>query len=291
GSITVYAVSRDMGGNFLANVATTNWSLLNKSGGVANGDLVAAADTKSATFTGHLVGTAAIHAGATGLTSVDSGTLAVVVGSATQVKVETAADGSGSVVGAQNVVTGNSVTNYAITRDAQGNFLANVAATAWSLPTKTSGVANGDLVAAVDSKSAIFTGHLVGTATVRATSGALTSVDSGTLTVVPSSPTRLVFTTAPQSLTAGVNSGTITVQVQDAQGNATNATARTVTLTSTASFGIFRNSTDASNITSIVISSTANSTNFLYKATLTGSPTIPAASSPLTSAMQVETVN
>ena len=49
---------------------------------------------------------------------------------------------------------GNSLTAYAIKhRDANGNFVANVAAT-WSLASKTGGVANSDLVAAGDNKSA-----------------------------------------------------------------------------------------------------------------------------------------
>ena len=115
-----------------------------------------------------------------------SGSINVSAGTATQVAVETAADGSGTVVGTQSVTTGVSVTGYAVTRDAEGNFVANVAADAWLLPTKTDGVVDGDLVASGDNKSATFTGHLVGTATIRATSGALTTVDSGLLTVTTS---------------------------------------------------------------------------------------------------------
>ena len=40
--------------------------------------------------------------------------------------------------------------------------MANVAADAWLLPTKTNGVADGDLVASGDNKSATFTGHIGG---------------------------------------------------------------------------------------------------------------------------------
>src|SRR5206468_2822615 len=104
---------------------------------------------------------------------------------------------------------GNSLTVFAVSRDAFSNFVANVAAGAWSLPVKTGGVADGDLVPAGDSKSAVFTGHLIGTATVRATSGGLTPTEAGTLTVVAGVAARLAITTAPQTLTAGVSSGAI----------------------------------------------------------------------------------
>src|SRR5204863_5106845 len=138
------------------------------------------------------------------LTAIDSGTLTVVAGSATQVRVESAADGSGVVVPAQNLAAGSSTNIYAITRDAMGNFVANVAADSWSLTSISGGVVSGDLVAAGDSKGATFSAHVTGSAKIHAPSGALTATDSGTLTVVPGSATKLVFTTGPQTLTAGV---------------------------------------------------------------------------------------
>jgi hypothetical protein len=165
-SVTGFAISRDQFNNFVANVAAT-WSLANVTGGVVSGDLVTAADAKSANFTGLVIGTANVHAVVSGLTPTDSGTLTVAAGTATQARVETAADGSGNVVAAQNVTAGNSVTVYSIARDASGNFIANVAAT-WSLASVTGGVVGGDLVAAVDTKSATFTGHAVGSAKMHA---------------------------------------------------------------------------------------------------------------------------
>jgi fibronectin-binding autotransporter adhesin len=189
-SITVYAIQRNISdSSFVANVATDvgGWTLPTKTGGVVNGDLVAAGDRKSAVFTGHLIGTATIRATVTGSTSVDSGLQTVVAGTATQVGVETAANGSGTVVPTQNVFVGNPLTVFAITRDAQGNFVANVTADAWSLPTTSGGVGSGDLVPGSPATSAIFTGHSVGgTATIHVTSGVLTATDSGTLTVVAS---------------------------------------------------------------------------------------------------------
>ena len=83
GSITVYAISRDAFSNFLANVAADSWSLVNITGGVVSGDLLAAGDSKSATFTGHAGGSAAIHADSGSLTPTDSGTLTVTPASTT----------------------------------------------------------------------------------------------------------------------------------------------------------------------------------------------------------------
>jgi uncharacterized repeat protein (TIGR02059 family) len=211
-SITVYAITRTAGDGFVANVAADSWSLQSATGGVAAGDLVAAGDGKSATFTGHLVGTAEVRAASGALTPTNSGTLTVVAGAASKVRVETAADGSGAEVPAQVIVTGNSITVYSISRDANNNFIANVAAGTWTLQDKTGGVADGDLVPAGDSKSAVFSGHTPGTAAIRATSGALAAIDSGTLTVSASAPTQIQAETAadgsggllpPQDIAAG----------------------------------------------------------------------------------------
>jgi len=182
-ALTVYAITRDTNDNFVANVAATAWSLTDKTG-VVDGDLVPAGDAKSATFTGALAGTAVIHVTSDGLTAGDSGTITVTTGAPTKVRVETAADGSGNVVGAQNVVSGDTLTVYAITRDADNKFVANVAADTWSLTGKTGGVVDGDLVPEdPGTESATFTGASVGTAVIHVTSGTLTAGDSGTITV------------------------------------------------------------------------------------------------------------
>ncbi len=153
-------------------------------------------------------------------TSTASSPFNIISSSATQVIVETAADGSGTVVPAQNVTAGSSVTMYAITRDAFDNFIENVAASAWSLQGVTGGVAGGDLVPAGDMRSAVFTGHLAGSAQARATSPSLTPVNTGTLTVNPGSAVRLTFVQQPSSTVAGaVIAPPVTVQVRDTANN------------------------------------------------------------------------
>ena len=102
---------------------------------------------------------------------------------ATKVRVETAADGSGTVVPLQSVAPGNSITVYGITRDASDTFVANVAADSWELINKTGGVVSGDLIQSGDMKSAVFTGNDAGTAEIQVISGILTATNSGTITV------------------------------------------------------------------------------------------------------------
>jgi len=294
-SIAVYAITRDQYGNFVANVPGI-WSLISKTGSVADSDLVSTGDKKSAIFTGHLLGTSVIHVTSTSLINVDSGLITVtpkititgyaspsiagvshsftvtvqdgagntitsyigtihftssdtqallptdytfvsgdngthmfsatldtdgsqsitttdtVTGSitgsqtgitvnaatATQIRVETAANGSGNVTSAQNITAGYTVTVFAITRDKFGNFVANVAAT-WSLTGKTSGVATGDLIPASDNKSAVFTGHLVGTGIINVSITGLASINSGTITVIAGALDHLQITIQPSS--------------------------------------------------------------------------------------------
>ncbi|MFH0954014.1 MAG: Ig-like domain repeat protein [Verrucomicrobiota bacterium] len=113
-------------------------------------------------------------AGATGAVTITAGAVA-------QTRVETAADGSGVVVGGQSVRTGDSITVYAILRDAGGNFVTNATAT-WTLTDISGGVVAGDLVQQADGRSAIFTGHAAGTARIQATAGGFAG-QSGVLAV------------------------------------------------------------------------------------------------------------
>ena len=141
--------------------------------------------------------------------------------------VETAADGTGSPVGAQDLTAGNSITVYAVARDASGNFMGNPAA-AWSMPSMTGGMVSGDLVAG--GASAVFTGHRVGTTTLQAVVGGLTGT-SGTLTVIAGTATKLAFTTQPGGGTAGKAwEAQPVVTVQDANGNTNTTDTSTVTV-------------------------------------------------------------
>src|SRR5262249_51168584 len=89
------------------------------------------------------------------------------VGSST-ISVESRDDGLGCMIADGNVNcpvvlrSGKSRQMYAIERDSNGDFVANVAPT-WTLVEKTGGVVDADLVIAADGKSATLFGRVVGT--------------------------------------------------------------------------------------------------------------------------------
>jgi hypothetical protein len=195
-----------------------------------------------------------------------SGSLDVVAASAAAIRVETVADGSGSVLGAQSIASGSSVTAFSITRDQFGNFVANAAAT-WALTNKAGGVVDGDLVAAGDNKSAVFTAALVGSANISATSGGLTATASGLITVTTGTPHHVTLT-GPASVTAGATSTNFTLTVRDAAGNATNVAGNTTfDLTSDQGAATFNPASP------VQVNAASSSVTFTYSNTVVGSGT------------------
>ncbi len=139
-----------------------------------------------------------------------------------------------------------------------------------------------------------YTDTKAGTPTITATDTALTTQTvTQTETVNAAAASKLVYTTTAQTLTAGVTSGTITVQLEDPFNNVATATStQTIALSTTSSAGQFRdNATGNTQITSVTIASGASSASFKYNDTLSGSPVLTAADSPLTAATLTETVN
>jgi len=148
------------------------------------------------------------------------GTISSIPGADNRVRVETQANGSGVVVAVQDLEAGQSITAYSIVRDQFNNFKRNQAAT-WSLQNITGGVTGANLVPAGNNLSAVLTGNLTGSARIQATFGALTAVNSGVITVVPSTPTNLAIITQPSAgATAGVTfTQQPVVAIRDAFGN------------------------------------------------------------------------
>ena len=145
-----------------------------------------------------LIGTKQIVANSLTNISPVSSSFVITSGAAAALSVESAANGSGSVIPAENVPAGVPQIFYAISRDAVGNYIANVAAS-WSLFNLNGGVVNGDLVVALDTKSATFTGHILGTAQVQAST--TFNGSSGVLNVVGGAPAYFVFTNEPSAAT------------------------------------------------------------------------------------------
>ncbi len=189
---TMYCIQRNDAGTFLANAACS-WSVFVIDGGVADSDLNIAVDLKSATFSPHVAGSGYVKANDVDLNTGNAGLITVTAGGAASTSVETQADGLGVVVPAQNVTSGVSIYVFAISRDALGGLIGNVAAT-WSLQSKTGGVVDGNLVAAADGKSATFTAATAGTAIIRAVANTFTG-NSGVITV-PGGPPVMPFNPA-----------------------------------------------------------------------------------------------
>jgi autotransporter-associated beta strand protein len=114
-------------------------------------------------------------------TSVASSPITINAGAASQLIVETAADGSGIPVAAQTLFPTNSITVYSVSRDSLDNFVANETAT-WSLANITGSIVSADLVDNTNG-SATFTAGDIGTANIRASFSGLPDADSGLITV------------------------------------------------------------------------------------------------------------
>jgi len=274
-SINVYAIARDAYDNFVVNVMADSWALLSSSGGIVPTDLVPSEDMRSATFTGRLAGTAVIGAAVSGLSAVPSGTLTVVVaGVPSQIRVESAANGTGTVVADRSIPSGSSFTVYAVGRDAAGNFVSNVAADSWSLQNKTGGVVDGNLAVSADRRSATFTATLLGTSRVRATSGSLATTSSGTLTVI-AGPASTIAATAgtPQSTHVGTAFPTrLQARARDAAGNPAKGVLITWSAPTSGASGTF-----AAGGSAATTDSTGNATSGVFTANiLAGSYTVTA---------------
>jgi len=184
--------------------------------------------------------------------------------------------------------------------DAKGNVVTSDTSSV-SITISAGGAFSGSSTTTVAASSGVATfSNLVptkaGTFTLSAGDGSLTGATSNSFMVNPAAPSKLVFTTAAQTLTAGVCSAAITVQSQDQFGNPSNVTANTAVNLSSNSTGtaIFStNNTCSPSTSSTTISTGQNSTSFFYSDTKAGAPTITASASAagLTNPTQPETVN
>jgi Tol biopolymer transport system component len=272
-------------GNWVDNAENTvTLSLLNPDGAILSGTLTVDAVEGVATFEDlkiDKVGTGYIlRATSSSLTRADSSAFNITAPLATKILVETAANGSGTVVPAQNIDVGSSITVYAIARDAADNFIENVAADSWSLVSKTGGVVDGDLVPAGDGKSATFTGHSVGTGRIHAAKAGLTSTDSGVLAIIAASVASKIDLTGPAKAGTGFISEAFTVTSQDASGNPVNVmqdTAFNLSSNSTGTTAFYSDPAGTTSITQVTILSGHNSASFYYMTELGGTPNVTAA--------------
>ena len=207
-SFTAYAITRDAYGNYVANPSAT-WSLSN-SGGVAASDLSSTSGA-STVCTGHLVGSATLHAVVGSLTA-NTGTVTVNPGSATQLTLsgltsQTAGSTQSLTVSAQDAY-GNTATGY------RGTVQFSSSDGAAALPASYTFQANDG---GVHSFSGV-TLKTAGSQTVTATDTSTSSITGGqSVTVNPGSATQLTLS-GLTSQTAG-SAQSLTVSAQDAYGN------------------------------------------------------------------------
>jgi tartrate-resistant acid phosphatase type 5 len=195
-----------------------------------------------------------------------------------------------------SVTAGTSFTVTVTARDGQGNVATGYRGTVHFSSSDAPAVLPGDYTfTAVDNGQHTFdvTLKTAGGQTVTAADTVTSSLTgSTTITVNPAVASKLVFTTAAQALTAGVSSGVMTVQLQDAYGNAVGAAAaQVVGLATTSAAGTFRNAADTTAITGVTVAAGTSTASFRYRDTAAGTPTLTASAAGLASATQAETVN
>ena len=301
GTLTVQ--EEDAYGNVTTTAETVNLSTSNTATGlfkdnatglttITSVSIPAGSSTASFKYVDTLAGSPTLTASAAGLTS------------ATQTETIIAAAASQLIFTTRPQTLTAGVTSGTITIEEEDAF-GNVSSTAETVNLSTSNTATGlfkdnatglttitsvSILAGSSTASFKYIDTLASSPTLTAAATGLTPANQ-TETVIAAAASKLIFTTTPQTLTAGVVSGTLTVQEEDAYGNVT-TTAETVNLsTSNAATGLFKdNATGTTTITSVSIPAGSSTASFKYADTLASSPTLTAAATGLMSAMQTETV-
>ena len=206
--LQAFAVLRDNAGVFISDVEVL-WSLSQPIGSIVAGP------GTSTSFQGEFVGTGAIEATHTSADSSLSGTIEVRAGTASQIAVEDADDGTGTAVGDRpGLSTDDNLALHAVSRDAFGNF-TGLKAVSWT--------STGTLQAvSLDSQPSLALAlSAPGVGTVLISDTTLGAADTGVFTVVPGKAGALEV--SPDTLTVSADEGpsAFSVTAIDADGNAT----------------------------------------------------------------------
>src|SRR5208282_5265463 len=137
-----------------------------------------------------------------------------------------------------NAATAASTQTIALsTTSSGGQFLDNA--------TGNTTITSVTIASGASSASFKYNDTLAGNPVLTVTDSALTNpTATQTETVAAAAASKLVYTTTAQTLTAGITSGTITVQLDDAFNNvATAASTQTIGLTTSSAAGQFRDNT------------------------------------------------
>ena len=237
----------------------------------------------SFTYTDTEQGTPTLTAAATGLTSATQQETVVTVAAASQLAFSTAP---------QTLTAGVASNTITVTlEDASGNPVDASSGLTVTLSTTSAGgtftpASPLTIPAGASQVSFTYTDTIDGTPTLTAAATGLTSAMQQETVVTVAVASQLAFSTAPQTLTAGVASNTITVTLEDASGNPADASSSlTVNLSTTSAAGTFMP------VSPLTIPAGASQVSFTYTDTIEGTPTLTAVATGLTSATQMETVN
>ncbi|HET8541218.1 MAG TPA: hypothetical protein VFL83_15190 [Anaeromyxobacter sp.] len=142
-------------------------------------------------------------------------------------------------------------------------------------------VSSVSLPAAASSATFWFRGTAAGTVTVTATGAGIATPATQDETVAPAAPDRLVFTTDPQTATAGSCSAPATVEARDAYGNVAPVAAPTaVSLSAAPAAGVqlfAGEGCGGAPVTSVDLAAATAATTFSFRATAAGTFTVTAA--------------
>ncbi|WP_083750327.1 invasin domain 3-containing protein [Rhodohalobacter halophilus] len=221
-SLTVYAVGRDIGGNFIENISLeseNDWTLTEITGGIVQGSLTPSNNLQSATFSSQSTGSASIQAVFQGATPVPSGTITVLPRQARDLVISTQPSESataGQPFNRQPEIQLIDIFGNLVTTDNETEIAASIHSGQGTLSGTTSLTASEGVVQFTD----LFA-ELAESIQIVFNSPTLSSdVVSEIIDVQPASPSALGFSFVPASGNQGINlTPPVRVQLFDEFGN------------------------------------------------------------------------
>ena len=218
------ATIQDAAGNTVTSDSSTSVTFTKASGAgtvTGTGAATASSGVATKTVTGQLAGSVTMEATASGLTTGSLGAFTVVHGPAAQITL------TGSTA---DLTSGTSRVLTATLRDAAGNVATSDSSTVVTFA-KASGTGSvggtGTATASSGVATKTITGQLVGSVTMEATAGGLTTGTLGAFTVVHGAATQIALSGSTADLTSGATR-VLTATIQDAAGNAVTSDSSTV---------------------------------------------------------------
>ena len=192
-----------------------------------------------------------------------------------------------------SATAGTSFSATITARDESGNLLTSYVGTLTFTSSDSQAILPSPATLTSGTGTFTITLKTVGSETITVSDGTATST-SGLITVNPTGASKLVYTAgASQSISASDVSSVITVQRQDQYNNPATSGAISVTLASTSGNGRFYSDAAGNNriISAVTIPDGSSSFSFYYSDSSSGTPTLTASSSGLTSATTQFTIN